>query len=81
MKNDPPQKAFNFQLDSHDMILTIDKGAYAVRSGDFIVISLDKDWYPSAVNPGIESLLLFYLPENDKQQLVNEARKHYTGLW
>ena len=38
--NNAPHKAFNFQLDSHDMILTIDKGTYAVRSGNFIVISL-----------------------------------------
>jgi len=78
--NDAPQKAFNFQLDSHDMILTTDKGTYAVRSGDFIVITLDKDWYPSAVNSGIDSLRLFDLPDYDKQHLVNEARKHYTGL-
>ncbi len=78
--DDAPQKTFNFQLDSHDMILKIDKGTYAVRSGDFIVISLDKDWYPSTVNSGIESLRLFNLPDNDKQHLVNEARKHYTGL-
>ena len=79
--NNAPKKAFNFQLDSHDMILTIDKGTYAVRSGDFIVISLDKDGYPSTVTPGIESMRLFNLPDNDKQHLVNEARKHYTGLW
>ncbi len=77
---DAPQKAFNFQLDSRDMILTTDKGTYAVRSGDFIVISLDKNWYPSAVNSGVESLRLFDLPDSDKQHLVNEARKHYTGL-
>lgn len=78
--NEAPKKAFNFQLDSHDMILTIDKGTYAVRSGDFIVITLDEDWYPSTVNSGIESLRLFNLPDTEKQHLVNEARKYYTGL-
>ncbi len=78
--NDAPRKAFNFQLDSRDMILTTDKGRYAVRSGDFIVITLDQDWYPGKVNSGIESLQLFDLPDADKQHLVNEARKHYTGL-
>lgn len=78
--NDAPQKTFNFQLDSHDMTLKTDKGTYAVRSGDFVVITLDKDWYPGTVNSGIESLRLLDLPDSDKQHLVNEARKHYTGL-
>lgn len=78
--NDAPLRTFDFQLDSRDMILTIDKGTYAVRSGDFIVITLDDSWQPVSVNSGIESLRLFNLPDTNQRHLINEARKHYTGL-
>ena len=73
-------KAFDFMFNSQDMTLTVDNGTYAVRRGDFIVIALDKDMNPVAVSSGIESLRSFDLPENEKQHLLSEARKHYTDL-
>lgn len=78
--NDAPKRTFNFELDSRDMKLTTDKGTYAVRSGDFVVISLDENWYPGTVNSGVDSLRQFDLPDADRQRLVDKVRKHYPGL-
>ncbi len=77
--NDAPKMTFNFELDSRDMKLTTDKGTYAVRSGDFVVITLDEDWYPCTINSGVNSLRQFDLPDADRQRLVKKVRQHYPG--
>ncbi len=77
--NDAPKMTFNFELDSRDMKLTTDKGTYAVRGGDLVVISLDEDWYPGNVNSGVDALRQFDLPQEETQRLVSKVRQHYTG--
>jgi len=77
--SDSPQKSYSMVFDSRNMTLTTDTGTYAVRRGSIIVIYLNSDWRTQTVKSGIESLRKFDLPEEDKQQLVNKVRKHYTG--
>jgi len=75
-----PQKSFNFLFNGQDMSLKVNTGTYAVRKGDFIVISLNSNWSTGTVKSGIESLRRFDMPEDRKRRLLTEARKHYTGL-
>ncbi len=73
-------KAFDFMFNSREMTLTVNTGTYAVRQGDFIVISLDKDRNPTTVSAGIDALRSFDIPEDQRQRLLKEARKYYTDL-
>lgn len=75
-----PQKTFDFLFDARNMTITVDSGAYAVNRGGFIVIALDSDWRTSTVESGMESLRRFNMPDDEKQRLLTEARKHYAGL-
>ena len=61
------------------MTLTLETGTYAVRRGDFVVVSLDDSWQPGVVSSGLDSLRVFDLTETARQRLISHARKHYRG--
>jgi hypothetical protein len=73
------RKAFNYLFDARSMTLTVDSGTYAVRRGELIVISLDEDWKPAAVESGLASLNLFDVADEQRKQLAAAVRKHYSG--
>ena len=73
------RKAFSYLFDAQGMTLTTDVGTYAVRRGELIVISLDENWKPGAIESGLGSFSVFDVPDEEREQLVAAVKKHYTG--
>jgi len=73
---DAPRKTFDFIFNSRNLTLKVDSRTYAVRKGDLIVIPLDGQWRATGLKSGVDALRSLNIPEQRKQPLLNELRKH-----
>jgi hypothetical protein len=76
---DATRKAFGFLFDSRSMTLTVARGTYAVKPGQFIVIALDRNWQPDYVEAGTEGLRIFEMPDENRKHLMSEALRQVTA--